>query len=83
MDTKDANGADETRRAERRQRDAELGGILKVAQLALDFGAGGTAAEDAGGRFDFLGGKPMRHVGVAAFAALTTRNFFLSGCAHK
>jgi hypothetical protein len=58
-------------------------GGREIGELVLHLGAGGTAAQDAGGRLDFLGGKPMCHVGVAAFAALAALNFFLTGCAHK
>jgi len=57
-------------------------GGRNIGELVLHLGAGGTAAQDAAGRLEFLGGNPMGHVGVAAFATLTALNFFLTGCAH-
>ena len=60
-----------------------MDGGREIGKLVLHLGAGGTAAQDAAEYFEFRSGNPMRHVGVAAFAALTALNFFLTACAHK
>jgi hypothetical protein len=51
--------------------------------LGVHFGAGDATAQDAGGGLDFPSGKPMRHVGMAAFAALSAFSLFLTCRTHK
>jgi len=58
-------------------------GGREIGKQVADLDAGSPAAQYAGGRLYFLRGKPMCHVGLAAFAALATFNFFSTDCAHK
>ena len=61
-----------------------LGDICSIQfnELVVHFYPRDAAAQDAGGRLDILGGFPVSHVGVAAFAALATFHFFGTDIAH-
>jgi hypothetical protein len=56
---------------------------FEIGELVIHFEASYAPSQNAGGRFDFLRGLPVGHVGVAAFATLTAFNFLGTSCAHK